>query len=274
MRGTAAATRLRIMPRFDANISWLFTELPFLDRFEAAAKAGFQAVEIQNPYEQSKAAIVERLARHGLEVALHNMPAGDWAAGERGFACLPGRVADFRASVEQALDYATALRAPRIHCLAGVAPPGADPARLRATYVDNLRHLAAQAARARIEVMIEPINTRDIPCYFLNRSAQAVSLLDEIGARNVRLQYDVYHMQIMEGDLVPTIERLLPRIGHVQIADTPGRHEPGTGEINYPFVLGKLDALGYAGWVGCEYRPRAGTAEGLGWMAPWRGKAR
>ncbi|MHB1217334.1 MAG: 2-oxo-tetronate isomerase [Alphaproteobacteria bacterium] len=262
------------MPNFDANISWLFTELPFLDRFEAAAKAGFRAVEIQNPYEHPKDAIVARLERHTLQVALHNMPAGDWAAGERGLACLPDRVADFRATSELALDYAVALRAPRVHCMAGIAPANADPRILRDTYVGNLRELAAKAARAKVDVMIEPINTRDIPGYYLNRSAQAVSLLDEIGAPNVRLQYDVYHMQIMEGDLAPTIERLLPRIGHVQIADTPGRHEPGTGEINYPFVLGKLDALGYAGWVGCEYRPRAGTVEGLGWMAPWRDGAR
>lgn len=261
------------MPQFDANISWLFTELPFLDRFEAAARSGFRAVEIQNPYEHPKDAIVARLDRHTLQVALHNMPAGDWAAGERGLACLPDRVADFRATCELALDYAVALRAPRVHCMAGIAPADANPARLRETYVSNLRELAVKAARAKVEVMIEPINTRDIPGYYLNRSAQAVSLLDEIGAPNVRLQYDVYHMQIMEGDLAPTIERLLPRIGHVQIADTPGRNEPGTGEINYPFVLVKLDALGYAGWVGCEYRPRAGTVEGLGWMAPWRSGA-
>ncbi len=258
------------MPNFDANISWLFTELPFLDRFEAAANSGFRAVEIQNPYEVAKDAIVERLNRHGLQVALHNMPAGDWAAGERGLACLPDRVDDFRKTCELALDYAVALRAPRVHCMAGIMPKGTDPAILRDTYVRNLRELGAKAAKAKVEVMIEPINNRDIPGYYLNYSAQAVSLLDEIGAPNVRLQYDVYHMQIMEGDLAPTIERLLPRIGHVQIADTPGRHEPGTGEINYPFVLGKLDALGYAGWVGCEYRPRAGTVEGLGWMAPWR----
>lgn len=261
------------MPNFDANISWLFTERPFLDRFEAAAKAGFRAVEIQNPYEHPKEAIVARLDQHKLQVALHNMPAGDWAAGERGLACLPDRVDDFRATCALALDYAGALRAPRVHCMAGIAPANADARILRETYVRNLRELAAKAAKANVEVMIEPINTRDIPGYYLNRSAQAVSLLDEIGAPNVRLQYDVYHMQIMEGDLAPTIERLLPRIGHVQIADTPGRHEPGTGEINYHFVLGKLDALGYAGWVGCEYRPRAGTVEGLGWMAPWRGGA-
>jgi len=258
------------MPNFDANISWLFTELPFLDRFEAAAKTGFRAVEIQNPYEHPKGAMVERLDRHKLQVALHNMPAGDWAAGERGLACLPDRVDDFRATCELALDYAVALHAPRVHCMAGIMPKGVNSVTLRETYVRNLRELAAKAAKAKVEVMIEPINNRDIPGYYLNYSAQAVALLDEIGAPNVRLQYDVYHMQIMEGDLAPTIERLLPRIGHVQIADTPGRHEPGTGEINYPFVLGKLDALGYAGWVGCEYRPRAGTVEGLGWMAPWR----
>jgi hydroxypyruvate isomerase len=262
------------MPKFDANISWLFTELPFLERFEAAAKAGFQAVEIQNPYEFSTSEIVSELMRHGLSVALHNMPAGDWAKGERGLACLPERVEDFRASCDLALEYAVPLQAPRIHCMAGIAPKDADPGLLRETYVRNLRELAAKAADVNVEVTIEPINTRDIPGYYLNRSAQAVSLLDEIGAPNVRLQYDIYHMQIMEGDLAPTIERLLPRIGHVQIADTPGRHEPGTGEINYPFVLGKLDALGYAGWVGCEYRPRAGTLEGLGWMAPWRGAAK
>jgi hydroxypyruvate isomerase len=255
------------MPRFAANLSWLFTELPFLDRFAAAAAAGFKAIEIQFPYVAPKDAIAQRLAEHNLEIVLHNVPPG--REGDRGLACLPDRQAEFRDTVALALDYAVALKTPRMHCMAGTAPADADPARLRATYVENIRFAAEVSASAGVTINIEPLNTRDNPGYFLNRSAQAADLLDEIGAPNVKLQYDVYHMQIMEGDLVPTIARLLPRIGHIQVADTPGRHEPGTGEINYPFVLAQIDALGYEGWVSCEYRPKTTTAESLRWLAPW-----
>ncbi|MBM3542080.1 MAG: hydroxypyruvate isomerase family protein [Alphaproteobacteria bacterium] len=258
------------MPKFDANISWLFGELPFMERFAAARAAGFECIEIQLPYAHPKNEIRRRLDGEGLTLALHNMPAGDWEKGERGLACLPGRQRDFRDSVTLALDYAAALGAPRVHCMAGLAPAGADARALEDTYVENLRHAGEEAAKLGIEVNIEPINTRDVPGYYLHRTMHAEALLARIARPNVRLQFDVYHVQIMEGDLVARFERLLPLIGHVQIADTPGRNEPGTGEINYPFVLGRIDALGYRGWVGCEYRPRAGTHDGLGWMARWR----
>lgn len=255
------------MPRFAANLSYLFAERPLLERFAAAAGAGFTAVEVQFPYVEPKEAIAERLALHGLEMVLQNVPPG--REGDRGLACLPGRRDEFRATIEHALDYAVALKTPRLHCMAGTVPAGADLAELRRTYVENIRLAADLASTAGVTINVEPLNTRDNPGYFLSRSDQAAALLDEIGAPNVRLQYDVYHMQIMEGDLVPTIARLLPRIGHIQIADTPGRHEPGTGEINYPFVLSQLDTLGYRGWVSCEYRPKTTTEESLRWLAPW-----
>jgi hydroxypyruvate isomerase len=261
------------MPKFDANVSWLFGELPFMERFAAARKAGFEAVEIQLPYDHPKGEIRKRLDDAGLSVALHNMPAGEWEKGERGLACLPHRRQAFRDSVALALEYASALGAPRLHCMAGRAPKGVEGRVLDEVYVENIRYAGEQAAPLGIEVNIEPINTRDVPGYFLNRTAQAEPLLARIGLPNVRLQFDFYHVQIMEGDLLARFERLLPLVGHVQIADTPGRHEPGTGEINYPVVLDRLDALGYGGWVGCEYRPRAGTVEGLTWMVPWHGRA-
>ncbi|MFN0044235.1 MAG: 2-oxo-tetronate isomerase [Alphaproteobacteria bacterium] len=257
------------MPRFDANISWLFGEYPFMERFEEAAKAGFEAIEIQLPYAHPKAEIARRLKDGGLACALHNMPAGDWEKGERGLACLPDKRQEFRDSVALALDYATALSAARVHCMAGLAPAGEARARLDDVYVENIRYAGEQAARAGIEINLEPINTRDVPGYFLSRTDHAIALLERVGLPNVRLQFDFYHVQIMEGDLASRFERLLPHIGHVQIADTPGRNEPGTGEINYPFVLERMDALGYRGWVGCEYRPRAGTVEGLGWIRRW-----
>ena len=258
------------MPKFAANLSLLFNELPFLDRFEAAAAAGFNAVEFMFPYDFDPDDIRTRLIANRLHLALFNLPAGDWAAGERGIAIHSNLSGEFRESVALALKYATKLGCTQLHCLAGVAPIGGDIRTMRKTYVENLRYAASIFAQEGIKLLIEAINTRDVPGYFLDTTAKAADVIESVEAENLRLQYDVYHMQIMEGDLVPTIERLLPHIGHVQIADTPGRHEPGTGEINYPFVLGKLDALGYAGWVGCEYRPRAGTVEGLGWMAPWR----
>lgn len=254
------------MPRFAANLTLLFDDAPFLDRFERAARAGFEAVEFQLPYAHPAAAIRERLDRHGLACVLHNLPAGDWDAGERGIACLPGREAEFRDGVARAIDYARALGVPRLNCLAGLAPAGVAPARLHEVFVANLR-FAATALRAEgLALLVEPINTHDMPGFFLSRTAQALAVIDEVGADNLFVQYDCYHAQRMEGELVGTLRRHLARIGHVQVADNPGRHEPGSGEIAYRFVFDELDRLGYAGWVGCEYRPRGRTEDGLGWI--------
>ncbi len=257
------------MPRFAANLTMLFNEVDFLDRFAAAAGAGFRAVEYLFPYGYDKDELAEKLAEHGLSQVLHNLPAGDWAAGDRGLACLPGRVGEFQDGVGRAIDYARALGCPRVNCLAGIAPADADRDELRRTFVDNLRFAARELEQAGIVLLIEPINTRDIPGFYLNRSDQALTLIAEVGSANLKLQYDVYHMQIMEGDLAPTIERHLATIGHMQIADTPGRHEPGTGEINYGFLFDFIDASGYGGWIGCEYKPRTTTSDGLGWLAPY-----
>jgi hydroxypyruvate isomerase len=257
------------MPRFDANLTMLFNELDFLDRFEAASEAGFEGVEYLFPYAYPKHQLAELLQRHGLMQVLHNLPAGDWVRGERGIACLPDRVGEFQEGVGKAIDYAKALGCPQLNCLAGIAPAHVDPARCRATLTRNLRFAAQQLALAGIRLLVEPCNTRDIPGFFLNRSQQALDLIDEVERGNVALQYDVYHMQVMEGDLVPTIQRNLARIGHLQIADNPGRNEPGTGEINYAFLFKSIDRLGYRGWVGCEYKPARTTREGLGWAQSW-----
>jgi hydroxypyruvate isomerase len=257
------------MPRFSANLSMLFAEHEFLDRFEAAARAGFEAVEYGIPYSYPKDVLAERLERHRLAQVLINMPAGDWEKGDRGLACDRRRVGEFQDGVGLAIEYARALRCPLVNCLAGIAPRGEDPERVRKTLVGNLRFAAARLAEAGLQLVTEAINTRDMPGFHLCRSAQALSVIDEVAAPNLRLQYDVYHMQVMEGDLAATLERHLARIGHVQIADNPGRHEPGTGEINFEFLLGHLDRIGYRGWVGCEYRPLAATAAGLGWLARW-----
>lgn len=254
------------MPRFAANLSFLFHEVPFEQRFERAAAAGFSGVEYFFPYALPAARIAGLLKAHGLAQVLFNLPAGNWEGGERGIATHPDRVAEFRDSVTLALDYACALGCPQVNCLAGVPPAGADPARVRGTFVANLHYAAEQARAAGVRMLSEPINSRDMPGFYLNRSAQAIELFDEAGSDNLWLQYDVYHMQVMEGDLAPTIERLLPRIAHMQFADTPGRHEPGTGEINFPFLFGHVDRLGYPGWMSAEYRPAAGTEAGLGWL--------
>ena len=258
------------MPRFAANLSMLFCEQPLAERFAAAACAGFAAVEIQFPYELPAAQIAGLLREHQQQLVLHNLPAGDWAGGERGIACHPDRVDEFRAGVALAIDYATALGCPQLNCLAGIAPSGVPEGEVRATFVANLRYAAAELERAGLKLLVEPINTFDIPGFYVNRTTQALALLDEacaLGADNVFLQYDVYHAQRMEGDLGNTLAGLLPRIAHIQVADNPGRHEPGTGEINYPWLFRHLDALGYTGWVGCEYRPATTTAAGLGWLA-------
>ena len=260
------------MPRLAANLSMLFTEVDFLARFEAAANAGFQAVEFQSPYEYDKRDIADKLREHGLALALHNLPAGDWEAGERGLACLPDRVDEFRESVALAAEYASTLGALQVNCLAGIAPPDAPTQALRETFVANLRYAADKLAEVGVGVVTEPINTMDIPGFYLNYSAQARSIIEEVGSDNLALQHDVYHMQIMEGDLARGIRANLDIIRHVQIADNPGRNEPGTGEINYPYVLGALDDAGYQGWVGCEYRPLTTTQEGLGWAAPYLGR--
>lgn len=258
------------MPRFSANLSMLFGEVPLLERFERAARAGFEAVEIQFPYEAPAALLRERLDAHGLRMVLHNLPVGDDATGARGIACDPGRVGEFRAGVARAVDYARTLGVPQLNCLAGIAPAGVDDAALRATFVANVRHAAAELKRAGLRLLIEPINTRDVPGFWLDGTAKAIAVLDEAGADNAFLQYDLYHAQRQEGELAGTIERHLARIGHIQFADNPGRHEPGTGEIRFPFLWSLLDRLGYAGWVGAEYRPARTTEAGLGWLAAAR----
>ncbi len=254
------------MPKFAANLTMLFNEVPFLDRFAAARRAGFAGVEYLFPYEHEPNEIRRRLDEHGLTQVLHNLPAGNWSAGERGIASHPDRVAEFEDGVTRAIQYATALGCTQLNCLAGIAPAGVDQDRARATFVANLRGAARRLQDAGIRLLIEPINTRDIPGFFLRTTAQALEIIGEVGSANLFLQYDVYHMQIMEGDLATTIEKNLDRIAHVQIADNPGRHEPGTGEINYEFLFEFLDRIGYAGWIGCEYKPAAGTEAGLGWM--------
>jgi hydroxypyruvate isomerase len=256
------------MPKFAANLSMLFTELPFLERFEAAARHRFRAVEYLFPYAYPAADLAARLQELGLAQVLHNLPAGDWEVGERGIACLPDRKAEFREGVGRAVEYATALHCPQVNCLAGKAPDGVSATVLRDTLVENLSYAASVLQAAGIRLLVEPINTLDIPGFYLNRSAQALQIMDEVGSPNLFLQYDIYHMQIMEGDLARTMERALPRIGHIQLADNPGRNEPGTGEINYPFLFDFLDRAGYRGWIGCEYKPRRRTEEGLGWLAP------
>ena len=254
------------MPKFAANLTMLFNEVDFLDRFAAAAKAGFAGVEYLFPYDFPPELLAERLQHCGLTQVLHNLPAGDWGAGERGIACLPDRVGEFQDSVGRALTYARALGCGQLNCLAGITPNDVAPDRVQQTLVENLRFAARELGAAGIRLLTESINTRDIPGFHLHNTPQALALMDEVAADNLFLQYDIYHMQIMEGDLATTIARHLPRIGHMQLADNPGRHEPGTGEINYRFLFQHIDKLGYAGWIGCEYKPAGSTTAGLGWV--------
>ncbi len=265
------------MPRFAANLSMLYPELDFLDRFEAAARDGFEGVEFLFPYAHDPAEVAARLRAHGLQQVLFNLPPGDWDGGERGMACIPGREAEFREGLGRALRYAQVLDCPRLHVMAGLLPAGHTRESVRGTYVANLRAAAAEAARAGVRLMIEPINTRDMPGFFLNRQDHAHELLEEIGADNVQVQMDLYHCQIVEGDLAAKIRRYLPtgRVGHFQVAGVPQRHEPDLGELNYPYLFEVIDetaaACGWQGWVGCEYRPQrgavpGGTSAGLGWM--------
>lgn len=267
------------MPRFAANLSMLYAEHDFLDRFAAAARDGFAGVEYLFPYDWPAQAIAEQLAAHGLAQVLFNAPPGDWAAGERGLACLPGREAEFQDGIVRALDYARQLNCERVHVMAGLAPAGVPHEQLHQTYVQRLRWAAAQAAAQGVRLLIEPINGRDMPGYFLQRQAQAHALVQEIGAPDVRVQLDLYHLQIMEGDVTTALRRDLPtgRVGHLQIAGVPDRGEPDQGELNGPYLFGVIDELatacGWDGWVGCEYRPRdtrpGGTQRGLAWMRRW-----
>jgi hydroxypyruvate isomerase len=254
------------VPKLAANLSTLFPELAFPERFAAAARAGFRYVEYQFPYEWQPDELARRARDARVEIVLHNLPAGDFAKGDRGLACLPGREREFREGVERAIGYAEAAGCPRLNCLAGLAPADAEHF---AVLVDNVRYAARKLGAAGLQLTLEPINTRTVPGFFLSRSAQAIDVLNAAGEGNAFLQYDFFHMQIMEGDLARTVERLLRRIGHIQLADVPGRHEPGTGEINFDFLLRRLDALGYSGWVGCEYNPAGDTLEGLKWAQPY-----
>ncbi|WP_118178938.1 hydroxypyruvate isomerase [Paraburkholderia phosphatilytica] len=261
------------MPKFAANLTMLFNEVPFLDRFVAAANAGFDAVEFLFPYPFDKQDLAERLEANKLKLVLHNLPAGNWEAGERGIACLPHRVAEFQEGVGRAIDYAKALKVPQLNCLVGI-PKDVDADKARVTIVENLRFAAAALKKEGIRLLVEPCNSYDIPGFALNRSAEGLDVIEAVGSDNLFLQYDIYHMQRMEGELAATIRKNLPKIAHIQLADNPGRNEPGTGEINYPFLFGLLDSLGYSGYIGCEYKPLKTTNEGLGWLETVAGKSR
>jgi hydroxypyruvate isomerase len=258
------------MPRFAANISLMFTEVPFLDRFARARAAGFEGVEFLFPYEFPAAELAKRLKDNGLQQVLFNGPPGDWNAGERGMAALPGRQAEFREAIKQALEYTAALGCPRLHVMAGLAPAGVPRDTLLSTYAANLAWAAEECAKAGVKPIIEPINHRDIPGYFLNTTDEGAAIIEAIGPEKLGLQFDLYHCQITEGDLCKRVEKHLPLIAHMQVADNPGRNEPGTGEVNWPFVFKRIDELGFRGWIGCEYRPAGETEAGLGWYAPYK----
>jgi len=258
------------MPKFCANLTMLFNEVDFLDRFEKAAKAGFKGVEYLFPYAWKKEQLAEKLGAFGLSQALHNLPAGDWNKGERGIACLPGRETEFQEGVGKAIEYAKALKCPQVNCLAGLTPAGVPADKVRKTLVANLRFAAAALEKEGIRLLVEALNDKDVPGFYLVRTADVLALIQEVGHPNVYVQYDVYHMQIMEGNLTKTIQANLDKIAHIQIADNPGRNEPGTGEINYPYLFKTIDAAGYQGWIGCEYKPAGKTEDGLGWLQPFR----
>ncbi len=258
------------MPRFAANLSMMFNEHPFLERFAHAAEAGFRAVEFLFPYEHPPSEVAARLRGAGLENALFNLPPGDFSKGERGLAAVPGREKEFEASVDKALEYALELGTRRLHAMAGLIPASGDRAQYRETFVRNLRYAAEKLNPHGITLLIEAINTRDIPGYFLNTQAESDSICESVGASNIRMQMDCYHMQIVEGDLATKLKKYAARCGHIQIAGVPGRHEPDNGEINYFYIFQLLDEIGYVGWIGCEYRPAEGTLEGLGWFREWK----
>ena len=257
------------MPKFNANLTMMFNEVELPERFAAAAAAGFKAVEFLFPYPYEKSQLVDLAGKNRVEVVLFNMPPGDWNAGDRGLACDPGRVGEFQEGVGRAIDYALALGCRQVHCMAGLKPRGVNEDKMRETYLANLRFAGGELGKHGLKLLIEAINPRDIPGFYLTTSRQAFDLMHYAGLPNLGFLYDCYHMQIVEGDLAPTIEKNLTRIAHMQLADTPGRHEPGTGEINYQFLFQHLDKVGYEGWVGCEYRPTSTTAAGLGWVKPF-----
>ena len=258
------------MPRFAANLSMMFNEVPFLDRFALAAKAGFKGVEFLFPYEHPAAEIAARLKDNGLQQVLFNAPAGDFGKGERGMAAVPGKQAAFRESIKLALEYAAVLACPRLHIMAGLKPEGVAHDTLTAVYGANLAYAAEECAKVGVKPIIEPINHRDIPGFFLNTTDQAAAIIAAIGPEKLGMQFDLYHCQVTEGDVVKRVEKHLPLIAHMQVADTPGRNEPGTGEVNWPFVFAQLDEMGYRGWIGCEYRPAGETLAGLSWFAPYK----
>ncbi|QWD67213.1 2-oxo-tetronate isomerase [Polynucleobacter sp. MWH-Aus1W21] len=254
------------MPQFAANLTMLFNEYPFMERFEQAAKSGFKAVEFLFPYAYSAHEIRQQLDKNNLRLVLHNFPPGDWDEGERGIACLPDRVEEFQAGVSKAIEYAKALSVNQLNCLAGIAPEGVELGLLRKTFIANLKYAAAELKKTNIKLLIEPINTFDIPGFYLSKTEQALDILNEVGSDNLYIQYDIYHAQRMEGELSKTLEKNITKIAHIQLADNPGRHEPGTGEINYAHLFKLIDKLGYAGWIGCEYKPANQTEAGLGWI--------
>ena len=254
------------MPRFAANLTMMYPEHGFLDRFAAAARDGFKGVEFLFPYEHAAGELRTRLDDNGLTLALFNAPPGDWSKGERGIASLPGREDEFRRSIATALEYARVLGNRTLHVMAGLIAPGADRGRHRAVYMSNLAYAADQARALGITVVIEPINTRDIPGFFLNRQDEAHAVCRDVGAANLKVQMDLYHCQIVEGDLAMKIRQYIGGVGHMQVAGVPERHEPDVGEVNYPYLFKLVDELGYAGWIGCEYRPRGRTSDGLRWL--------
>lgn len=253
------------MPRFAANITLMFNEVPFLDRFEKAAACGFKAVEFLFPYAYAASDIKAKLDQYDLQLVLHNLPPGDWEAGERGIACHPDRIEEFRRGIATAISYAQVLGVKQLHCMSGKLPAGVNAGQARETLLDNLRFAAEEFKKSGLRLLIEPINHIDMPGYFLNYTAQAAAILAEVEADNLFIQYDIYHAQRMEGELAATIQKYLSQIAHIQLADNPGRNEPGTGEINYAFLFAHLDGLGYAGWIGCEYKPAHSTEAGLHW---------
>lgn len=254
------------MAKFCANLTMLFNEVEFLARFEKAKLAGFKGIEYLFPYEFDKNQLADLLQTHQLEQVLHNLPAGDWGKGERGIAILPDRVNEFQEGVGKAIEYATALNCKQVNVLAGIAPEGIASGMLHKTLINNLRFAAKELKQAGIKLLIEPINYYDIPGFFVNKTVQAVDILKEVGSDNLFIQYDIYHMQRMEGELVNTMKQHLAKIAHIQLADNPGRNEPGTGEINYPFIFKSLDEMGYTGWIGAEYKPLTTTEAGLSWL--------
>jgi hydroxypyruvate isomerase len=254
------------MTKLAANLTMLFNEVPFMERFEKASNAGFKGVEFLFPYAFSADEIKQKLDHHQLKLVLNNLPAGDWEAGERGIACFPDRIDEFRAGVATAIEYAQILGTPQLNCLAGKAPAGLESKLLRDTFISNLQFAAIELQKANIRLLIEPINTFDIPGFFLSKTQQAIEILGEVNSSNLFVQYDIYHAQRMEGEIANTIQKYLSKIAHIQLADNPGRNEPGTGEINYPYLFKLIDRLGYQGWIGCEYKPLSNTESGLGWI--------